>query len=80
VTRSEARQQILALFDRKDTWDYWEMFSETDLDFELILGICNELEAECILAAVDDDWDIGEDNGYTGCGSVQHGSLKRQWG
>lgn len=81
MTRLEARQQILALFDRRETLDYWEIFSETTgLDFELILEICDELEEECILAAVDDDWDIGKDNGYTSRGSVQHGSLKRQWG
>lgn len=69
--RVVAKQQILALFKRKDMWDYCEILSETDLESDLIMGICDGLEDEGILTILYDS-DPQAANGYRRGGGTQH--------
>lgn len=43
MKKAEAKAQILALFDKKGTADYFDIMNCLDMDLELIIEICNEL-------------------------------------
>lgn len=53
VTKEEAEEMIAKLFDEKGQLDYIEIMTTLDLDPELVISICNELEAEGKIEGVD---------------------------
>lgn len=46
VSREQAKEMILKLFEQKGELDYFEIISELDLDLKLVVEICAELEEE----------------------------------
>ena len=53
VTREQAREMILKLFEQKGELDYSDIISELDLDLKLVVEICAELEEEKRIEGID---------------------------
>lgn len=69
MTEAEARFLILELFERKDDWGYCEILSETGIDLELAVEVCDKLKDEGILAIAADFYN---NNPWGGRSSTQH--------
>lgn len=79
MERAEVAQLIMGLFDLRKVWDYVEMASELDdidddIDFDLIVDVCRELESDGKLQVVDDS---PKGNGYYPYAFTYHGSLSK---
>ena len=78
MERAEVAQLIMGLFDLRRAWDYVEMESELrshdDINFDLIVDVCRELESDGKLHVVDDS-PRGE--GYYPYAFTYHGSLSK---
>ena len=46
ISREEAKEKVLKLFEEKGELDYVDIASVLDLDLKLIVEICSELERE----------------------------------
>jgi hypothetical protein len=53
LSREEAKGMIMELFDQKGELDYIEIMSTLDLDLELIVELCAELEKEGKIKGLD---------------------------
>jgi hypothetical protein len=53
VSKEEAKEMILKLFEQKGELDYIEIMSTLDLDLELIVELCAELEKEGKIKGLD---------------------------
>lgn len=75
MERAEVAQLIMGLFDLRKVWDYVEMESELDnIDFDLIVDVCRELESDGKLYVVDDS---PRGDGYYPYAFAYHGSLSK---
>ena len=75
MERAEVAQLIMGLFNIRKVWDYVEMESELDdIDFDLIVDVCRELESDGKLHVVDDS---PKGEGYYPYAFSYHGSLSK---
>lgn len=44
VSREEAKEMVLRLFEQRSELDYGDIFEELGIDLKLIVEICDELE------------------------------------
>ncbi|HGJ66909.1 TPA: hypothetical protein ENS27_16240 [bacterium] len=52
ITMEQARDMILNLFHEKGTLDYAVIFDTLDIDLEIIVNVCEELEHEGIIEEI----------------------------
>ena len=46
IPRKQAKEEILGLLQSMDTWYYFDIVMELKLELELVVELCQELEAE----------------------------------
>ena len=52
VSREEAKERILKLFEEKGELDYGDIFEKLGIDLKLIVEICDELEKSKKIEAI----------------------------
>ena len=53
VSKEQAKEMILKLFEEKGELDYFDIITELDLDLKLVVEICAELEEEKRIEGID---------------------------